>query len=140
MYVSTLVCIHSVSDHLAYGKLSDSEQRHKCPGENNPGSISPTEQPLGQFLPENNSRVSFPREQLPVYCTTQIHNNGFSNAKQMKIFKSLQRLACNPWRRNISCGVKLNCERRHKIKGWSYVNQATIENFAAKVRIFDAAF
>ncbi|CAB4034678.1 3-methyl-2-oxobutanoate dehydrogenase [lipoamide] kinase, mitochondrial, partial [Paramuricea clavata] len=50
----------------------------------------------------------------------------------MKIFKSLQRLACNPWRRNISCGVKLNCERRHKIKGWSYVNQATIENFAAK--------
>ena len=65
---------------------------------------------------------------------------GHPNAKQMKIFKYWRRLASNSWRRNISTCVSLNSERRRKIKGWSYVNQATIENFAAKVRTFDATF
>jgi hypothetical protein len=58
----------------------------------------------------------------------------------MKTFKYLQRLACNPWRRNVSTGIGHNSERHYKMKGWSYVNQGMIESFALKVRIFDAAF
>ena len=53
----------------------------------------------------------------------------------MKLFKSWPRLACNQWRRNISTCIQLHSERHHKMKGWSYVNQAAIENCAAKVGI-----
>ncbi|XP_028400872.1 3-methyl-2-oxobutanoate dehydrogenase [lipoamide] kinase, mitochondrial-like isoform X1 [Dendronephthya gigantea] len=53
----------------------------------------------------------------------------------MKSLPRLARLAGDPRRRGISSAVKLHSERRYKNQEWSYVNQAAIENCAAKPSI-----
>ncbi|XP_046841642.1 3-methyl-2-oxobutanoate dehydrogenase [lipoamide] kinase, mitochondrial-like [Xenia sp. Carnegie-2017] len=50
----------------------------------------------------------------------------------MKIFKHLARSPCIKCWRDVSRIRETFTERRHKLKGWSYVNQGTIENCASK--------